>query len=246
MTEPFREELRRALAADSATPDGGFEHRALAALRERIREEPRRRGIRRRTLPNLETAGPPGALILVAVILAVVVVAVLLLIGPLAGARSVPAHPAPTARSTATSVPIDQAVARYRTLVDTGFAPLQRAGDQSLVACGGRPTVNCRAVTVQARQAAQAYLDSLNATSPPPGLEGAHAELIAGLRELIPAYDAQLVAIDSGDASQRELRTGLSYQIKAEKVYHGVADTDCWPKRTIQNTEGGLTWRCPQ
>jgi hypothetical protein len=245
MTEPFRDELRRALAADSAIPDGGFENRILSAVRERLREEPRRRGIRRRTPNDLETAGPPGAWVLVAVVLTVVVVAVLLLIGPLARPRSAPAHPAPTASSTATPVPPDAAVAHYRTLVDAGFAPLQQTGDQSQLACGARPTVNCRAVTVQARQAAQTFLDTLNTTSPPPGLEDAHAELIAGLRELIPAYDAQLAAIDSGDASQRELRTGLSFQIKAQKVYHGVADTDCWPKRTVQNAEGGLTWRCP-
>ncbi len=246
MTEPFRDQVKKALAADSPTPDGGLEHRILSALRERVREEPRRRGIRQSTVPNLETGGPPRALVLGAVVLAVLVVAVFLFIGPLARARSIPAHPAPTASSTATPVPIDPAVARYRTLVDTGFAPLQQAGDQSQLDCGGRPTVNCRAVTVQARQAAQMLLDTLNTTSPPPGLEDAHAELIAGVRELIPAYDAQLTAIDSGDASQRELRTGLSFQIKAEKVYHGVADTDCWPKQAIQNQEGGLTWRCPR
>ena len=243
MTQPLRDELRTAFAADSAIPDDGFENRILSELRERIGEEPRRRGRPRKKLPNLETQGPPTAWVLGAAILAIVVVAVLLWIGPLAHTPSVPAHPAPSAPSTAPAV--DPAVAHYRTVVDTGFAPLQQAGDDSQRACGARPTVNCRAVTVQARQAGQTFLDTLNATSPPSGLQDAHTELTEGLRELITAYDAQLAAIDAGDTSQIELRTAQSFQIKAVKVYRGVADTDCWPKRTIQNEEGGLTWRCP-
>ena len=244
MTEAFREDLRKALAVDAAVPEQGFEDHLLGELRGEIGRQPRRRRVGRRGPLYLDTAGIRGGWVFVAAILAVVVVAALLLTGGLARSRAVPSHPAPTAIPT--TAPVDPAVTHYRALVDGGFAPLQQAGDNSLTFCGARPTVNCRAATVQARQAAQTLLDTLNATPPPSGLQDAHAELIQGLPELISAYDAQLAAIDAGDTSQIQLRAGLSFQVKAQKVYHGVADTDCWPKRTVQNEEGGLTWRCPR
>jgi hypothetical protein len=241
MTQAFRDDLRRALAPDAALPEREFEDRLLAEVKEELSRDPQQRRSRRQRALDLETVGPRAAWVLVAAILAVVAVAALLLAGGLARSRAVPAHPGPTV----TAAPVDPAVAHYRSIVDSGFAPLQQAGDDSRNACGARPTVNCRALTVRARQAAQTFLDTLNATSPPTGLQDADAEMIGGLRELTAAYDAQLAAIDSGDTSQIELRTGLSYGIKANKVYHGVADTDCWPKQTIPNEEGGLTWRCP-
>jgi len=245
MTESFREELRRALAADAAVPDHGLEDRILTEVRGRIEQPARRRGIRRVRVLDLETAGPPRAAVLVAAVLTIVVVAALVLVGALARSRAVPARPAPSA--VATPTPADPAVKQYRALVDTGFAPVQQAGDESFRSCGSlRPSVNCRDAAVRAKQAAQAFLDSVTATTPPAGLQDAHAELVGGLRELIPAYDAQLAAIDSGDTSEMQSRNILSYQVKADKVYHGVADTDCWPKRTVQNQEGGLTWRCPR
>jgi hypothetical protein len=243
MTEAFRDDVRKALAADSAAPEAGFEDRVLAQLKEEINLARGRGSARGRRPRHLDTPGPRAGWVLAAAILAVVAVAALLLAGGLARSRAVPSHTAP--RTAPTSTPADPAVTQYRALVDGGFAPLQKAGDNSQTACGPRPTVSCRAVTVQARQAAQMLLDTLNATSPPSGLQDAHAELIAGLQELIPAYDAELAAIDSGDTSQIQFRGSLAFQIKAEKVYHGVADTDCWPKRTVQNTDTGLTWRCP-
>jgi hypothetical protein len=245
MTKAFREDLRRALAADAALPEHGFEDRLLAEFKEEISRGPQQRKIRRRRALDLETTGPRPGWVLVAAILAIVAVAALLLTGGLVRSRAVPSHTAPTGAPTST--PADPAVMHYRVLVDGGFTPLQQAGDDSFRLCGSpRPSVECRAATVRAKQVAQTFLDSLTGTSPPPGLQDAHSELLGGLRELIPAYDAQLTAIDSGDASQIQYRASLSYQIKAEKVYHGVADTDCWPKQTIQNQEGGLTWRCPR
>ncbi len=90
-------------------------------------------------------------------------------------------------------------------------------------------------------------LDSLTATAPPPGFENAHAELIGGLRDLLVAYDSVLAAVAAGNVSETQYRTGLAFQIKANSVYHGVADTDCWPGRATPGPEGsGLTWRCPK
>jgi hypothetical protein len=99
--------------------------------------------------------------------------------------------------------------------------------------------------TVDARQSAQTFLDTLTATSPPPGLEEAHAELVDGLRELLPAYDAQLAAIDSGDAAATSTRAITSVGIKGQKVYHGVADTNCWPRRAVRGADYQLSWVCP-
>jgi hypothetical protein len=70
---------------------------------------------------------------------------------------------------------------------------------------------------------------------------------MAGLRELLSAYDSLLAAVDAGDVSQTQYRTGLAFQIKANSVFHGVADTDCWPGRATPGQEGsGLTWHCPK
>jgi hypothetical protein len=243
MNEPFREELRTALAADAAAAEHGLEDRILSRFKEGIERKPRRWGIRRGRARDLETAGPAAAWILVAVILTIAVVAVLVFIGPLARTRAVPAHPAPTPVTTAS--PADPAVASYRALVETGFDPLQRAGDLSANRCQVSPSASCRMATVEARQSAQTFLDTLTATSPPPGLEEAHVELVGGLKELLPAYDAQLAAIDSGDAAATSTRVINSVGIKGQKVYHGVADTRCWPRRAVRGDDNQLSWICP-
>jgi hypothetical protein len=243
MNEQFREELRMALAADSAEAEHGVEDRILSRFREGFELRPRRWGIRRGKSRDLETAGPPVAWILVAAVLAIAVVAVLIFVGPLARTNSVPAHPAPTSVTTAT--PANPAVANYQALVETGFAPLQRAGDLSAGRCPIAPSASCRMATVEARQSAQSFLDTLTATSPPPGLEQAHGELVGGLMELIPAYDAQLAAIDSGDTVATSSTAITSVGIKGQKVYHGVADTKCWPRRAVPGSENQFSWVCP-
>jgi hypothetical protein len=243
MNEPFREELRRALAADAAAAEHGLEDRILSRFREGIEHRPGRWGIHRGRPRDLQNVGPPAAWVLVAFVLAIAVVAALIFVGPLARSRAVPAHPAPTSVTPAT--PADPAVANYRALVETGFAPLQRAGDLSANRCPIAPSPSCRMATVEARQSAQTFLDTLTASSAPPGLEEAHGELVGGLRELIPAYDAQLAAIDSGDAAATSTLAITSVGIKGQKVYHGIADTKCWPRRAVRGSDNQLSWVCP-
>ena len=242
MSESFREELRRALAADALTPEPGVEDRLLHEVSSSLRHTGRRRRIKR--LPT----GDDGERFslgwaLIAAIVAIIVVATLLVAGQSARSRStVPARPAPSATSTSTG---DPAVTRYRALVEADFAPLHQAGDLSANRCQIAPTASCRMATAQARQSAQDFLDALSATSPPPGFEETNQELVAGLRELVPAYDAQLVAIDSGDAELTSSLAITSVSIKAQKVYRGVVDAKCWPRRAVPGSESQQSWVCP-
>lgn len=243
MSQSFREELRRALAADALTPEPGFEDRLLGQVRDGLEHPPR--WWRRRLLrSSRDTDRLSPAWALVAAIVAVIAIATLLLSGQVARSRTSPAgHPAPSA--TPTPTPVDPAVTRYRALVEADFAPLRQAGDLSGSRCGVGPTPSCRTATVQARQSAQAFLDALKATSPPPSLQEAHDELVEGLTELLPAYDAQLAAIDAGDAGATNSRALASSGIKGQKVYHGVADAKCWPRRAVRGSDTQLSWVCP-